>query len=128
MRLAGLDRAIRPAADYALQLADYFGIPVTVTSGFRSWEEQAKLRANYEQCLATGRAGQGPDCRYPANRPGDSAHNWGLAFDSSVPAEYQPAWDYIRQVIGFNVPSNDRIHAEYPGWRDVVPRSPGALG
>jgi len=128
MRLAGLHPVVREAADYALALADYYGVPVTVTSGYRSWEDQQKLRTNYEQCVAEGRYPSGPDCKYPANRPGDSAHNWGLGWDSWVPDQYRPAWTYIRQVIGFRVPENDWIHAEYPGWRDYVPRSPGALG
>lgn len=126
-RLAGLQPLIRQAAEYALAVAEYYGVPVTVTSGFRSWEDQQRLRTNYEQCLASGNYGKTQDCKYPANRPGDSSHNWGLGFDSWVPAEYQPAWTYIREAIGFRVPPNDVIHAELPGWRDYVQGSPGPL-
>lgn len=109
--LRGLHPVVREAAEYAVALAETYGIPVTITSGFRTWEEQTKLRQAY---LAG-------NSKFPANAPGDSAHNWGLAFDSWVPPEYQPAWDYIRQAIGFQTyPDRDPVHAEYPGWRNVV--------
>ena len=120
MRLHGLHRAVRDAAEWALSVAEYYGVPVTVTSGHRTWEEQQRLYANYVQCLQEGRMGQGPDCLYPANRPGDSAHNWGLAWDSHVPGEYQEWWNQVREYIGFKVLENDVIHAEVPGWRGIV--------
>ena len=119
-RLAGLEPSVRAVAEWCLDVAEYYGIPVTVTSGYRSIQEQARLRTNYERCVASGRFGQGPDCKYPANRPGESAHNYGLAFDSSVPDPYWPAWDYIRQYAGLHVLPNDRPHAEYPNWRHFV--------
>jgi hypothetical protein len=124
MQLAGLHTAVRPYAEWCMAVANYFGIPVTVTSVTRSWEEQVKLRAQYEACLARGEK-ISPDnpnsqCRYPANRPGDSAHNFGLAWDSWVPSEYQSSWDYIRRYAGFTVPENDKIHAEVPEWRAAV--------
>lgn len=124
MRTRGLDPAIRGAVEYALALAAHYGIRVTVTSGKRSWAEQVRLRKQYESCLARGErvypGNPNPACRWPANRPGDSSHNYGLAFDSWVPAEQQEAWNYIRRAIGFTVPANDQIHAELPGWRGVV--------
>lgn len=124
IKTRGLDRSIRAAADYALSVAAAYGVPVTVTSGRRSWAEQVRLRRQYESCLARGLrvypGNPNPACRWPANRPGDSAHNYGLAFDSWVPAEYWGAWDYIRRAIGFHVPEDDRIHAEYPSWRRIV--------
>lgn len=123
MRLRGLDPNVRAAAEWTLDVASYYGVPVTVTSGFRSWEEQAQLRANYEQCLATGRMGQGPDCLYPANRPGDSSHNWGLSWDSTTEPRYQGWWDYVRELAGFEVLPNDRIHAQVPNWRQYVNQS-----
>jgi len=123
-RTRGLDRTIRAAADYAIAVATAYGIPVTVTSGKRGWVEQARLRQRYESCLARGEevspANANASCRYPANRPGDSAHNYGLAFDSWTPPEYQEAWNYIRRAVGFAVPSHDQIHAEMPSWRDLV--------
>lgn len=111
IQLRGLHPAVREAADYALRVAESYGIPVTVTSGYRSWAEQQKLRNEY----LAGRS------KYPANAPGDSSHNWGLGWDSWVPDGYWPAWHYIRQAIGFKIyPERDRVHAEYPGWRNVV--------
>ncbi|HEU4544391.1 MAG TPA: hypothetical protein VFR23_24885 [Jiangellaceae bacterium] len=124
LKTRGLDRSIRPAADYALAVAAHYGIPVTVTSGKRSWAEQVRLRKQFESCLARGErvhpGNPNAACRWPANRPGDSSHNYGLAFDSWVPDQYWPAWNYIRRAVGFAVPEHDRIHAEYPQWRSVV--------
>lgn len=119
-RLHGLNPAVRAAADWTLAVADYYGVPVQVTSGYRSWEEQARLRRNYERCLQTGRFGKEPGCMFPANRPGDSSHNWGLSFDSTVPPEYQDWWDAVRRYAGFEVLPNDRIHAQVPNWRQYV--------
>lgn len=108
----------------ALSWAQYYGLTVTVTSGLRTMEEQAALRARYERCLKTAGGvypgNPDPECRYPANRPGDSAHNFGMAFDSSVPAFQQWAWDYLRAYAGFRVPENDKVHAEVPNWREYV--------
>lgn len=119
MGLQGLDRSIRANAQWCLDVAHAFGVPVTVTSTYRSWSEQAQLYQHYQRCLERGAMGTG-DCRYPANRPGDSAHEFGLAWDSSVPPVYQDWWDYVRQLAGFEVLPNDRIHAQYPGWRSYV--------
>ena len=124
----GLHEALRPAAEWTLAVADYYEVPVTVTSVFRSWEDQTRLRRNYEACLASGEFGKTAQCRYPANRPGDSAHNWGLAWDSTVPERYQSWWDAVRRYAGFEVLENDRIHAQLPSWRSYVDRrSPGPL-
>lgn len=120
LKLNGLNPSVRELADWCLQVAEYYGIPVTVTSGYRSWADQERLWTNYQQCLLTGSYGVTPDCRYPANRPGDSAHNYGLAWDSSVPADWQAAWDYIRRYAGFEVLENDRVHAQVPEWRKYV--------
>lgn len=111
MQLRGLHPDVRAAADWAVRYAESQGVPVTITSGYRTWEEQAKLR---ERWLAGGSS-------FPANAPGDSAHNWGLAFDSWVPAPYRNFWDQVRQYVGFRTyPKTDHVHGEYPGWRGVV--------
>lgn len=119
-QLAGLNSTVREYADWCLRVADYYGIPVTITSGFRSWDDQQRLFRNYQQCLATGEYGKTPDCQFPANRPGDSAHNFGLAWDSVVPPERQDAWNYIRRYAGFEVLENDLVHAQVPNWRQYV--------
>jgi hypothetical protein len=118
--LRGLHPQVREAADWALGWAAYYSVPVTVTSTYRSWAEQRALRARWEECLRTGRAGQPGPCQYPANQPGDSAHNWGLAWDSTVPPEYQSWWNAVRRAAGFEVLDNDQIHAQVPQWRQYV--------
>jgi hypothetical protein len=84
------------------------GTAPTMTSAFRSVERQAELYAD--------RASN----PYPVNRPGDSAHNYGLAIDAWVPDNLWPLWHAILAYVGFRVPSNDRVHAEWPNWRDLV--------
>lgn len=82
-------------------------LPV-VTSTYRSAEQQGELYAKRDT---------NP---YPVNRPGDSAHQYGLAFDSDVPDAQQPLWRAVRQFVGFRVPDNDEVHAELPNWRALV--------
>lgn len=118
--LRGLHSQLRPYAEYALEVAQAYGLEPVVTSVYRSWENQARLRKNYERCLATGQFGRTPECRYPANRPGDSAHNYGLAWDSWVPDAQMPLWRTIRAWVGWRVPEHDQIHAELPEWRQYV--------
>lgn len=110
MKLAGLHPQVKAAAEWALRWADYYGVPVTVTSGFRSWEEQAALRRRFE-------AGQS---QFPANRPGDSSHNFGLAWDSVTEPWAQEWWNAVRRAAGFEVLGNDIVHAQVPNWRAYV--------
>lgn len=122
--LAGLDPEVRARAELAISWANYFKIPVTITSTMRTWAEQTKLRARYEACLLQGAAigpqNPNPACHYPANRPGDSAHNYGLAWDSTVPEQFWADWTAIREWAGFHVPDNDRVHAEVHEWRNFA--------
>jgi hypothetical protein len=121
MQLAGLHPEVRPYAEFAMAVARHFKINPTITSVKRSWANQERLRATYERCLAAGTFGQPGECRWPANRPGDSSHQWGLSFDSWVPDEQMPAWVAIRRWVGFTVPDKDVIHAEVPNWRQYRP-------
>ena len=115
--LRGLHPDVRNAAELALTWGTFLGLRPTVTSAFRSLSEQARLRARFEAGLA----------RFPANRPGDSAHNFGLAFDSDPLAQTvviagqvfdaNAVWKIVRELAGFRVPDGDRVHAEVPGWR-----------
>lgn len=113
----------RERAEYAVALAEANGIHVTVTSVRRDRVEQARLRERYEQSLASGTFGQPGGVQYPANRPGDSPHEHGLAFDSvtAVP-EDRNRWVRIRKFVGWRVPQNDPVHAEVPRWRELVAR------
>lgn len=110
LKLGGLVPQVAAAARYSLALANYFGLRTEVTSGYRSLQEQQHL---YNRFLRG-------ESRYPANRPGNSAHNYGLAWDSWVPAEQMALWKLIREYVGFRVPDNDLIHAEVQGWRQYV--------
>jgi hypothetical protein len=101
---------LRPYAEYAHQLAEQYGISPVVTSVFRTWEDQTRLRARYE-------AGKS---KYPANRPGDSSHNYGFSWDSWVRDSDMPLWVAIRRHVGWQVPENDLIHAQLPNWRAYV--------
>lgn len=118
--LRGMHPDLREPAEFALRVARHNGIDPTVTSAFRSFAQQATLRRNFDRCVAQGRFPSAPNCRFPANRPGDSAHNYGFAFDAVVPASQLPVWTAIREWVGWRVPSNDTIHAELPGWRQHV--------
>jgi hypothetical protein len=85
-------------------------VSITVTSTLRTWQEQAELRRRYEAGVS----------QWPANKPGDSAHNYGLAFDSTVEPQYLAWWTHVRTLAGFHVPPHDVIHAEVPSWRQYV--------
>lgn len=105
---------MRERAELALSWAQRYGLSVTVTSGLRTWADQERLYREYQAKLAKGQA------TYPANKPGDSAHQYGLAFDSWVPEPEWWTWSYLRTWAGFRVPDHDRIHAEVPQWRNYV--------
>ena len=119
----GLHEQVKPYAEYAVNIANYYGIKPTITSVFRGFQHQARLRANWELCRAKGlypsdvSLGFGLSCNWPANRPGDSAHNYGLAWDSWVVDDHMGDWIAIRRWVGFDVPAHDQIHAEVPDWR-----------
>jgi D-alanyl-D-alanine carboxypeptidase len=117
----GLADWLQPYADWCLQEARAEGLTITVTSVNRDFQTQARLRRQYEACLARGErvwpGNPDPRCRYPANRPGDSAHEQGLAFDSSAPPAQMDRWIEIRRAAGWIVPAADPIHAEVPNWR-----------
>lgn len=107
MRWNGLEPALVPAADGALRLAARYGVKVRVTSVRRNWGEQEELYARYKAGLS----------EFPANVPGDSPHQYGVAWDSTVPPEQQQLWDRIRAYFGWKLYPHDPVHAEYPNWR-----------
>ena len=109
-QLRGLHRDLRPYAEYAYQLGVAYGLKPVITSGFRDWAEQDLL---YKRYLA-GKS------RFPAAPPGQSAHNYGLAFDSWVPDRDKPIWNAIRRYVGWAVTDSDWVHAELPGWREYI--------
>lgn len=124
--LRGLHPQLRPYAEYAHQVAEYYGLKPQVTSVYRGMDLQRKLRANWERCVERGlypsktQLQFGMSCAYPANRAGDSGHNYGLAWDSWVPEGQMKDWQAIREWIGWRVPDHDQIHAELPEWRQYT--------
>lgn len=123
--ISSLHPEVAARVNWLLEVARLNHIPATLTSTTRSSSYQAQLRANYEQCLARGLVGTsarlapGMSCKYPANRPGDSAHEFGVAWDSVVPDQWLPIWTALREYAGFRVAdeNGDPIHAEVPNWR-----------
>lgn len=107
MRLNGLEPSLIPYVDAALRAASRLGIAVKVTSVRRNWGEQEELFARYRAGLS----------EFPANAPGDSPHQYGVAWDSTVPAAQQQKWDAIRAFYGWKLYPHDKVHAEYPNWR-----------
>lgn len=120
LQLSGLWTPLQPYAEAPIGWAADQNVVVQITSVFRSWEEQAALRARYDRCVAAGKVGEPGACRYPANRPGDSAHQYGLAWDSWVKDELMPWWVAVRRYYGWRVPEHDPVHAELPDWRRYI--------
>jgi predicted amidohydrolase YtcJ len=106
---AGMDERLRHHAEATVSYAEKFGIVPVIISVRRNYAEQAKLYSNY-------RAGKS---KWPANPPGQSAHQYGVAFDATVKPEHQEAWNYIRRGFGWRVHETDPPHAEYPDWQSV---------
>lgn len=100
----------RPSARWCIDVANHYGVPVTVTSVRRSRARQAAL---YRSFLAG-------ESRFPAAPPGRSAHEYGMAWDSWVPDAYRSWWIDIRRLAGWHVPAGDWIHAGVPNWRAYV--------
>lgn len=115
-RLVFLHPAFRPAVDYLLAAVDF---QVTVTSGYRSTEEQRRV---CEELKARGaREGR----HYPCATPGLSAHQYGLAVDmmgghSFASAEHRHLVALGREM-GFGFVSDDPPHFEHPAWRSLLP-------
>lgn len=122
--LRGLHPFLRPYAEGLVAYANQLGMNVRITSVYRSLAQQQALRNNWELCVARGQYpsdasyGAGMSCRWPANRPGDSGHNYGVAWDSV--AEKMADWTALRRAAGWHVPENDTIHAELPEWRQYL--------
>lgn len=120
LKLMGVHPEVKAAAEWALGWADFYNVPVTVTSGFRSFQAQAELRRNFDNCVARGEFGKTDRCRFPANKPGDSSHNFGLSWDSVVAPEFLAWWTMVRELAGFEVLANDVVHAQVRNWRGFV--------
>jgi len=112
--LKGLETQVREQAECAFKIAHTYGLVPVVTSVVRGWAEQLVLRKKWER----------GESQFPANNPGDSAHQYGLAFDSWVPDDQMACWVRIRESVGLSVPAGDLIHAERPQWRSTAGLNP----
>lgn len=96
--------SVRPLADLFIRVLQSVGIKVTVTSTRRSLDTQAALYANYLKGCS----------KYPAAKPGHSAHATGYAFDLHLdPPRYADAgraWEAIGGTWGGRF--NDQVHFE----------------
>ena len=94
------------------------GLRAVVTSGYRSLAKQARLYEAYRR--------GGP----LAARPGQSAHNFGLAVDIAFPGEPRSSRHYATmhriartfglQPLGVFQRGKDPYHVEVPNWRELI--------
>lgn len=121
--IATLAAEMQPIARKFVAQARAAGYPVVITSGRRTMEEQAKL-------YAQGRTD--PGTIVTKAEPGDSAHNFGMAFDFAFGnAVGQPTWPKdgpwaqaaeIGKKLGLSWGGDwkafmDQPHLELPSWR-----------
>lgn len=115
-KLLFLHPAFRHAVDDLLARVDF---PVTITSGYRSVEDQRRVCAELEARGA--RDGR----HYPCARPGLSAHQYGLAVDmmggTSFASSEHRELRQLGQALGFAFVASDPPHFEHPAWRDLRP-------
>lgn len=95
-----------------MRMAQQMEIQPVITSVRRNWAQQSKLHENYRLGLS----------KFPANAPGDSAHQYGVAWDSWVPPADQEMWNRIRAHWGWKLYPHDEVHAEFPNWRAYISR------
>jgi len=106
MQLDALDPRVRPWAEYLVQIGQQYDPALTITSVRRSSSEQARL---YRRFLA----GQS---LYPAAPPGQSKHEFGLAWDmvgnKDVIAWLGGVWESWGGTWGGRFGAADPIHFE----------------
>lgn len=118
--LSGLWPPFAEAVSQYLQAADYYGIEVTLVSGYRSMEEQRRLFAQGRTAAEIAnhvrlRGARGSVTDAPA---GSSPHNYGLAIDIESPQLSDAR--ALAQWMGFGLVSWDAPHIEWPNWRSLL--------
>lgn len=107
--ISGLSATAQYAAGAFIQHLRSNGFQVVVTSGFRTWSEQARLWLDY----IMGRS------KYPVARPGSSDHEKGWALDLSI--QYQGAQLTAEQLQSIDMPrSADYFWLTWGGSKDPV--------
>jgi peptidoglycan L-alanyl-D-glutamate endopeptidase CwlK len=156
-RLDDLQEVTRSAAEEFLRRAAQAGLDILIYCTRRTLAEQARLwrmgrarsliervvRRLYEQGRAwvaelVQSAGPQPGRRVLTNAlPGESAHNYGYAFDAVPLVHGKPAWgdrELLRRMgdvgreVGLEWAGDwerfpEQVHFQTPGWRDRVARA-----
>ena len=104
--LATLDRRLVPWAKWLYAVGKFNDGKLVVTSARRSAAKQARLYAKYKSGKSL----------IPANRPGTSLHEYGLAFDLARLGE-DPLADPLLLWLG---DLWERVGGRYGGSRDPV--------
>ena len=99
------DPVVREAIRRTLVLAACVDLCPRLTSTFRTREEQEELWRDRSR---------NP---YPVAPPGTSRHESGLAWDSVVPEGQWPAYNRLRESLGWKLIPSDPVHAT---WTPVV--------
>jgi len=114
--LSDLDPELASFARDLVDAAGRAGLQPRITSTIRSHSEQRRL---YNRFLA-GQAG------YPVAPPGQSAHEYGLAFDMVVsPMEALADVGYTWRQWGGGWNGSDAVHFELPGASEWARSQPG---
>ena len=111
---------MQPAATQLYNICVQAGANPTITSTLRTYAEQAAL---YDDYIA-GRS------KYPADKPGTSAHEFGYAFDMSMPwpgdeVQAGQVWVGWGGVYGG---ARDPVHFEFGGWRTLRTQTAATSG
>ena len=108
---------MQPWAQRLLDVITQAGASFTLTSVFRTFQEQQKLYSDY----LAGKS------KYPAARPGGSAHEVGMAFDLVLdnPGD-QTQSGQVWSGWGGNWAQGDPIHFEWPGYSAALQASSAA--
>jgi peptidoglycan LD-endopeptidase CwlK len=132
-RVTLLDASFRPLVEALLDCGAAVGLVPEVSCGMRTMQEQEML---YEQ----GRTR--PGAKVTNAKPGESAHNYGLAVDiwfckkdgsaSFDPKSYQKLWD-AAVLVGLDkkglswsgnwVTFQEKAHFELVGWKTLIKKA-----
>lgn len=104
--LRTLHPGLVPWARWIYAVGKYYDPLLVVTSARRSSAKQAELRSRWERGLS----------KIPANRPGTSLHEYGLAFDMARIGK-DPLGDPLLAYLGSLW---ERYGGRYGGERDPV--------
>jgi len=105
---ARLHSGFAPVVNLWLDYLEEQGVDISITSGYRSIEDQKRV------CAVTSG---------PCATPGRSAHQFGLALDfvaggSVNSADHKYAME-VAGALGFAFVRNDPVHIQHPAWEQL---------